>query len=201
MENNNWKNYFEIIQKKEFNASTTLIKAIDLFKKENIDFTIACDLGCGTGIDTIELLQNGWSVIAIDNQKKALDALRKALPEFAIASVFLVEGDFQNLNLPTVSLLNASFSLPFCSPEKFSLVWKKIVDAIVPNGRFAGHFFGVNDSWSSDITKTFHSKDEVMQLFVGFDIEYFQEIERIGKTIEGNEKKWHVFHVVSKKLI
>lgn len=200
MENkSSWINHFEKVKESKLTASTTLVKAIDFFEKENIHFNLACDLGCGTGLDTIALIEKGWSVIAIDNQEKALQDLVKTIPEYAIANVFLLKGNFEEITLPSVLLLNASFSLPFCHPNNFSLLWQKISEAILPNGRFAGHFFGINDSWSNDTNKTFHTKDEVLQLFVGFEIEYFQEIEKVGKTIDGNEKKWHVFHVVSKK--
>ena len=36
----------------------------------------AVDLGCGSGRDTIHLLDNGWTVLAIDNQQTAIDRIQ-----------------------------------------------------------------------------------------------------------------------------
>lgn len=98
-------------------------------------------------------------------------------------------------------LVNACFSLPFCHPENFDSLWKKIVESIFPNGRFAGHFFGINDSWATDPEKTFHKKEQILNLFTGFELDFFEEIEKAGKSIDGKEKNWHVFHNCSKKNI
>lgn len=109
-----------------------------------------------------------------------------------------ITGSWDKIQLLSTSLVNASFSLPFCRPEKFNILWKKVAQSILPGGRFAGHFFGVNDSWAGDTEKTFHTKEDVLDLFKEFKIEYFEEVEKDGKTLGGKEKHWHVFHVVAK---
>ena len=49
---------------------------------------------------------------------------------------------------PACELVNASFALPFCPPAEFPGLWRRIVDSILPGGRFAGQFFGPNDDWA-----------------------------------------------------
>ena len=45
----------------------------------------------------------------------------------------------------------------------------------------------------------FLSKEQVLQLFDGFEIIYFQEIECDGKTGLGKMKHWHIFDVIAMK--
>ncbi|MDR7211434.1 class I SAM-dependent methyltransferase [Flavobacterium piscis] len=197
--NSNWEKHYQKVQEKNLTPSATLVKAMDLFDEEKIDYLVASDLGCGTGVDTIALIKSGWEVIAIDRQTQSIEELKKNAPEKYATKLSIITGDFESVSLPDVSLVNASFSLPFCHPENFNSLWKKVVHSILPNGRFTGHFFGVNDSWSTDPNKTFHTKEQVLNLFTEFDLEYFEEVEKAGRTILGEEKNWHVFHIVSKK--
>ena len=194
-----WEKHYKKVEQKNLLPSATLEIAIDLFDKEKIDLKTAWDLGCGNGIDSIALIKNGWQVTAIDNQTQAIEKLKSTISEKDTAKLTLINDNFEVIKLPNVLLVNASFSLPFCKPENFDALWKKIAESILPNGRFAGHFFGVNDSWASDPEKTFLTKEQILNLFKNFDLEYFEEVQKIGKLIDGKEKKWHVFHIVSKK--
>ena len=75
----------------------------------------------------------------------------------------------------SVDLIYASYSLLFCRPEKFPLVWKTIIDHISIGGRFAGNFFGDKDSWADIPGRTHHSYQQVLELFQDhFEIEYFE---------------------------
>ncbi len=69
------------------------------------------------------------------------------------------------------------------------------------NGYFVGNFLGLNDSWAK-IKKemVFLSKEQILDLFKNsFEIIYFNEIEKDGKTGLGNLKHWHVYNVIAKK--
>ena len=66
-----------------------------------------------------------------------------------------------------------------------------------------GNFFGLNDSWAK-IKKemTFLSKEQTLDLFKNsFEIIYFNEIEKDGKTGLGKEKHWHIYNVIAKKIV
>lgn len=42
-------------------------------------------------------------------------------------------------------------------------------------------------------------KEEVLKLFEGFDIVYFNEVEKDGKTGLEKIKHWHTFEIIAKK--
>ena len=155
------------------------------------------DVLCKIGMP---LIQQGWQVLAIDQQEEALRQLRNGIPFYQKNSLTTLCRSFEDLSeLPGSTLVNATFSLPFCKPDKFSGLWQLIVDCLLPGGRFAGHFFGVEDSWKDNPAMTFHQSFEVQQLLSGFTIEVFQEMNKDGKTVSGKDKHWHVFHVVARK--
>ena len=180
----------------------TLREALCLTESKSTDprERFAIDLGCGAGRDTRELLRRGWKVLAIDNQPTAIRCIRSNVPTKYRPRLKTRVASFERTSLPQCDLVNASYSLPFCPPEHFGSLWRKIVTSIRPSGRFSGHFFGVNDEWASLSDMTFHSRKQVKALLRHFKIESFHEKEREGKTSSGRRKHWHVFSVVARKL-
>jgi len=183
-------------------AWDTLREALRLFETESSEFRerFAIDLGCGSGRDTFELLRRGWKVLAIDNQPTAMRWIRANVRTKYRSQLRTRVASFEKTSLPKCDLVNASRSLPFCRPEHFGFLWHKIVASIRPTGRFSGHFFGINDEWSSLSDMTFHSRRQVKFLLRHFKIESFHEKEWEGKTSSGRKKHWHVFSVVARKL-
>jgi SAM-dependent methyltransferase len=188
------------MEKRQLPPSETLVKALSLFEAENVKVKRAIDLGCGTGLDTIELLSKGWFVTAIDKNEAILNKLAAEVGNKYPEHLVLIGSSFENVQLPVANLINASFALPFCRPEKFSLVWDHIKESLPKGGRFAGHFFGLRDSWAGNEGISCFKKEEINSFFDGFKMEAFEEIEKTGKTITGTGKNWHVFHLVAKKL-
>jgi SAM-dependent methyltransferase len=190
----------------------TLLAALERFEGEGAHRErLAVDLGCGTGRDTLELLRRGWRVLAIDAQIEAIDHLRQ---HEAIASPDRLQtlvADFESARWPSVALVNASYSLPFCSPDGFALLWGRIVGSLSAGGRFCGQLFGDHDEWASPPSgaaggwssppgMTFHTRAEVEELLAGFEVEQLVEIDEDGTTAVGDAKHWHLFHVVARKL-
>lgn len=97
----------------------------------------------------------------------------------------------------SVDLVNASFSLPFCSPEYFGDFWEQIVLSLGNGGRFCGQFFGDRDSWASRTSMNHHTREQVEELLLPFKIEFFEEEYFWGKTALDEEKYWHIFHIVA----
>jgi len=195
-----WHKYYEKTAKSA--SSDTLLEALRLADAESFGLRdrFAIDLGCGAGRDTFELLRHGWKVLAIDNQPMATRWVRSKVALQYRPSLRTRTGSFITTPLPKCDLLNASRSLPFCSPRNFASLWRKIVASIRPGGRFSGHFFGVHDEWASLTDMTFHSREQVERLLRNFKIEHFHEKEWEGTTASGRKKHWHVFSVVARKL-
>ena len=152
------------------------------------------------GMDTLELLRNGWEVLAIDNNPTSFDKIKAELDEKQVLKLKTQKKCFEELQLPKADLINASFSLPFCEPQYFDRLWTTIVEAININGRFSGNFLGNRDDWiKAKKNMTFLEKEKVLALFNEFEIEHFEEKEYDSKTALGNPKHWHLFNVIAKK--
>lgn len=196
-----WNNYYNAI--KDRPPREILIMAADMFEKENpVQMNadrFAIDLGSGTGIDTIELLNRGWKVFSSDKEQKAIDIITGKIKDEHKSRLTTAVAAFDELKLGKADLINAGMSLPFCNPEKFDQVWKNITEAVKPGGRFSGNFFGDKDDWTKFEDMTFHTKDEVRNMFEFFEIEYFHERDEDGESATGEKKHWHVFSVIARK--
>lgn len=194
-----WTIYYKVVPNDK--PKETLLKALELFEEkfdEASDKT-AIDLGCGHGPDTLELLKRGWTVTAIDNQKEGLEIIKGLiLPEWS-ERLQLQRSGFEGLKLNKVPFINASLCLPFCKPEFFKDLWDEIVNSIQSGGRFAGHLFGVHDSWAVYENMTFHTQSDMDKMFERFDIEYFNEFEQDGFAAGGYPKHWHLYEIVARK--
>lgn len=175
----------------------TLLEALTRFGEGAGRFAV--DLGCGDGRDTVELLRRGWSVLAIDAEPRALERLNLRADLPAERSLIMVCERFEAATWPTADFINASFSLPLCSPERFPALWGKITGSVVPGGRFAGQLYGERDSWAGT-DGVFHTdRAGVLRLLKGFDVELLDEEEGDGVAPRGAPKHWHVFHVVARR--
>jgi trans-aconitate methyltransferase len=158
----------------------------------------AIDRGCGDGTETVALLQQGWHVLAVDSQPEAITTLRARVPPEHAARLATSVATFEQAVLPPVDFIYAGLSLFFCAPEHFPTAWTHIRAALLPGGRFAGHFLGDRDAWAARPTCTALTTDQVGQLFQGFDTEFFQELDYDGSSFSG-PKHWHVFEVIARK--
>ncbi len=197
-----WPAYFDRMQGKP--PRDTLLGALDAFAgSAPSEAPLAIDLGCGDGRDTTELLARGWRVWAQDSSDDALGRLR-AREDCAAAEsdgrLEIAHAAFENLRLPTgASLVNASFSLPFCPPAHFPALWSGIDTAIPPGGRFSGQLFGDRDGWATLEDRTHLARPQVMTLFDQYVLERFIEEDRPSAHAGEAHKHWHVFHIIARK--
>ncbi len=200
MEVFNWSIYYQATAAPR-PPHETLQEALARFAaKPPLQQMAAVDLGCGTGRDTVELLRRGWHVLAVDNQPQALAHARANVPPMYQNALETRLARLEDVELPAVDLVNASYCLPFCHPVHFAALWQRITGAIKGNGRFSGHFFGERDTWANTPDMTFHTRSEIDSLFIGFDVEYFTEEDEDGQTALGDSKHWHVYSIVARKL-
>ncbi len=190
---NSWAEYSKAVAREE--AHNTIIVALSKFDKAQN----AVDLGCGSGRDAKEMLRQGWKVLAVDQSQDALNCLLEATGSWERAQLDTWLGKMQDAELPEVSLVNAGVSLPFCAPEDFGRLWQNVCRAIKPGGRFSGHFFGKNDDWSVNKRMTFLSQAEVKELFIDFELEWFNEVEGPIPIVPTGFRHGQVFEIVARK--
>ena len=195
-----WDVYYKVVPS---TPKATLLVALKLFEDENYSNVEkdAIDVGCGHGPDTIELLKRGWNVLAIDREETGLEIIRNSINPEWTKSLELQKSSFEDMKLKSVNLINASLSLPFCRPEHFKKLWNEIDTSIITGGRFAGHFFGMRDSWAEYENMIFHDQSDIEGLFQHYKIEHFVEKEYDGFQAGGVPKHWHIYEVVAKKRL
>lgn len=182
----------------------TLLQAVESFEREGrLDAPVAplaVDLGCGQGADVAELLRRGWRVLAVDSHPEAIARL-VARPDIEPTGRLTIGfAPLEAVEIPACDLVNASFSLPFCDPEHFGLLWSRIIQAIVPGGRFAGQLFGDRDSWATIPGRSHHARAEATRLLEELDLEQFDEQERDSVPLPGHPAKhWHIFHIIARR--
>jgi SAM-dependent methyltransferase len=185
-----WRRYFDAASDA---PRDTLVDAAGRFARPGL----AVDLGCGTGRDTVELLRRGWKVHAIDREAEAIDRLL-ARDDVDGERLETQVARFEDASWPDCDLVVSSFALPFCPPESFDRVWRRIVDSLRPGGRFAGQLFGANDEWAGTGIAV-QTREELAELLAPFDVERLEEVDEDGHTAVGAQKHWHLFHVVARK--
>ena len=193
-EETGWENYYQKIQGRQ--PRQLLLDVLEKFPTGESLYAI--DLGCGDGTETVALLSHGWHVLAVDGTEVGIKRLMDKVSAEGQSHLQTRVAKFEEVTLPSTDLIHASYSIPFCHPDEFSGLWAKITNALKPGGRFAGQFFGINDSWANEPGMTFHTEEQVRALLEQFDTEYFHELDEDGEAASG-PKHWHVFTVIAKK--
>ncbi len=159
----------------------------------------AIELGCGAGNDTVYLIKNNWNVLAIDREDVE-KRIKKRLNIEELEKFRFQKQNFEDIELEKSNLIVANYCLPFCNKNNFKELWSKINNSLLKDGYFVGNFFGKNDSWNGVKTEMiFLSREQVINLFDGFDIVRFDEFENDGLTGLEKMKHWHTFNVIAKK--
>jgi trans-aconitate methyltransferase len=159
----------------------------------------AVDLGCGPGPETVELLHRGWQVHAIDAEGHGIETLLRAAPAAARPALQTEVARIEDLKrIPVCDLLWAGWSLPYCPPEHWARVWRRVVEAIKPGGRFAGDFFGLDHGWADETGMTCLNEPSVRALFGALQIESCIR-EEGTRCVGGETVRWQAFSVVARK--
>lgn len=199
MENLNFIKKYQELNKDEAprRLATTLLEYIS--EKSKI-----VDIGCGAGMDSLYFLEKGHAVVAIDREIGVIEALKGQLEDSLKHRLEIIKADFMEQTIPSADILYASYSLPFCPPQRFDEFWSNLEKSVQANGIIAATFFGINDDWfkNSDYI-TFHERDFLMNLFKSYDIKNFYEEEFEGDFVsrEGTieSKHWHVFEIIAQR--
>ena len=196
-----WPGYYEATADRP-PRRTTLTALAGLRSGPGPDSAATVDLGCGGGRDTAPLLEAGLAVLALDKAPEAGTALQARFPTaWNRGQLTFRQADLsaEDLRLPPSGLVNASFCLPLCPPDRFDGLWLRIARAVVPGGLFAGHLYGPNDSWAQrGDGLTIHGRDDVDTRFADWELLLIDEEETDSITPRGEAKHWHVFHIVAR---
>lgn len=205
-----WPAYFRAVTDKP--PRDTLLRALGHFEREAAAESdgrerTCIDLACGEGRDARELLRRSrprWRVFATDTSREGLLRLIAATRADAAARLTVLPISMEDVaaarGLPaSVDLVNASFALPFCSPEAFPKLWVWVLGVLRSGGRFAGQFFGERDAWAYVRPASHFSRGRVESLLEGFEVEHLEEVEKEGEDAMGGTKRHHVFHVVARR--
>ena len=183
-----WSNY----QQRNYNR--TVHKLLTEFCTEH-KINNAVDLGCGSGNESVYLLKNGIKVTCIDSKLNKSFILER-LEADEVKLVSFIESSFEEVILPKTEMLMAFFSIPFCSPDKFNLLWDKIYECLEPNGYFVGQLFGDRDDWNNNKNINTFAVEEAKHYLERYNVIKFEEIEYTRKS---DNKKWHYYDIIAKK--
>lgn len=185
----NW----EIYQNKTYNND--VCKLLKIFLSE-YKVNNAIDLGCGSGNETVYMIQNGINVLAIDrqlNKNFILDRLDNKQKE----KIMFLEQSFEDVKLPKTDAITAFFSIPFCNPQYFNKLWDKIYNSINDNGYFVGQLFGDRDDWKNAPLISTFTIEQVKEYLKMYKIIRLDEIEYVRKI---DNKKWHYYNIIAQKF-
>lgn len=183
-----WTNY----QNRTYNnkVNNLLVEFCNNYKINN-----AVDLGCGSGNESVYLLKKGINVTCIDRQLNKAFILDRLEPS-EINNVSFIENCFEDICLPKTEMLMSFFSIPFCSPNKFDLLWNKIYECIEINGYFVGQLFGDRDDWNNRKDINTFTIEKAKHYLKKYQILKFEEIEYVRKM---DNKKWHFYNIIARK--
>ena len=185
-----WEDFYKIT--KDRPPWPLLVQAVSLLSQKKD----ALDLGCGAGRDTRFLLEQGFTVTAVDNDPHAI-ALLADFPQDRLRAV---QASFEAFEFETYDLINAHFALPFTSEDRFHEVFARIKHALNADGIFVGQFFGVNDEWNTPGNQmTFLTREQAEAELKDLRILEFREEDVDSHVADGTPKHWHVFHIIAQK--
>lgn len=191
-----WEEYYNKMKGRP--PRPLLTKVLELIP-DSLDKT-AVDLGCGIGIDTLYLLEQGWKVTAVEKEPQGISLLKSHLSAPKSANLRIKQSSFETLDsLPKANLIYASLSLPFCQAGSFPGFWKKIEAAFSEKCFFAANFFGPEDEWVRPRGCTGHSEVEIRHLLKDFCIHSLEEKKEFGPTATSGDKFWHLYTVIAEK--
>jgi hypothetical protein len=127
---------------------------------------LAVMLGCGVSVETLELLRRGWVVVSYGEA---------ATPAPLTARLTIDSTEIEQAAIPAADLIYTAASLPFRPYGQFAALWARIVRALRPRGWFVGHLLGDRDIWASDPEVTALTRDQIVTLLNGFQIEALLE--------------------------
>lgn len=158
----------------------------------------ALDLGAGTGSDSVWMIENGFSVIALDK-----DASKLRANELLTNKATIVEQSWDEyvFTPDSLNLIVAQNTFPFLSREKAERVIADAISALKSGGFICYTLFGPNDAWAHKEDMHFVPYEEALTFAQQFPVELFFRSNEIGygTTMRGDMKFWEIHRIILKK--
>lgn len=188
-------------------ANPLITQAIEIALKTKPHNLIVLDLGAGTGRNIKDLLEKGATIHAYDADPESIKLMSEQFNPFLNnKKLYIYQEYFEDItSLHTADMIIAWRSLSFMEKDKFPIFWKKIENALTPNGIFTGTFFGEQHKTRRplDRPKLFRlTREEVLNLFKDFLIITFQEEIEYDDEVSkewGGDQFEHIYRVIAKK--
>jgi tellurite methyltransferase len=173
-----------------------------LFLGNNGRNKVAVDIACGTGRDTLYLLEKGYQVYAFDKDISSLERLSTHPLACSNPSLDLQLSLFEEYPFPKANMINASACLFFCKQNEFSILWHNINKALDVNGIFCGHFLGtntINVDTHADQPILTHSQEDIETLLKKYYIISWKVKKESSAQLTGKKQRWLVNTLIAMK--
>lgn len=192
-----WLNYFN--NPKLLPPRSHLIEAhqfLGHFAKERI----AVDCGCGTGRDTLFLLEQGYQVYAFDIDLSSLQVLSEHPLTAATPKLEIQHCSFADYHFPRAHLINASACLFLSARDDLPHLWHAIEQSLYSGGIFCGHFLGQEEQdQDNSLPVITLPRSELEQMFANYYIVSWKEKREYSAQLTGEKRSWLVHTVIAMK--
>lgn len=161
---------------------------IEVVEKLNSRKGLALDLGCGAGVDSKYLAQNGFSVEAIDMNKESIDQTKKTCKGLKVAVINKNITDYKFFNNAYQIIISWN-TLPFLRKEEAKNILINIQKGLNEGGYFIFSLFGLEDDWAKTKPKmSFWTIEELKNILSEMEFIKIIEEKQIGPIATGGTK-------------
>ena len=182
-----WDNYYQKYDRKDIIIDDWLDKFLEIIKNCS---TPILDLGCGSGNDTLYLINQGKKVISCDQSSNAINNIKKNFPEVYDTKCFnMLDGmPFEDNSFEVII---ADLCLHYFKEEDTFMILNEIKRILTENGYLIFRVNSINDinhgagegneveyhlyETSDKRLKRFSDEDDIKYFFKDFDILYLNE--------------------------
>ena len=175
-----------------------LRRTIGCFDEEKRSPGVAVDLGCGAGVETMELIRRGWHVHAVDSSSRGIELLEGMLPSGARPQFTPHVANFETFDFPDCDLVWAGYSWPYCTRGGWQPLWQRMTAATRPGGRIAGDCFGEKHAWAGEPEIHTVKEQDLRLTLAGLILEAFDIEDGVRPTGDGITR-WHAFGIAVRK--
>lgn len=153
------------------------------------------DLGCGNGVNTLFLREQGVSTIACDFSEPALELLTKLIPDANVLLFDMTDGlPFMSNN---IDVIIADLSLHYFSTEETTAIMKEIHRVLAPNGLFLCRVNALDEAMSfsgyKEIERDYYEMDGCKKRYFTVEsLTRFMDGFEINKICEQETRKYRI---------